>query len=269
MKLGEESLMLVPFGKSGEKEDSARYDWNNAARGDEAFVIFQYTYRGAGGFSLGGKEYAVPPGHAFIAILPEASRYYYPPQAREPWRFSWVNFYGDLALRLWGGLRERSGPVIALAPAFGPILEGLIAKARARSWRDPYEASVEAYRFHLEVLRHLRLPRRQTPEPLARALTHMRDHYREGLRMKEVADLAGMSREHFTRLFLKRTGETPAAFLRGVRVKAAARLLRTTALPVAEIAFRCGFSSATKLGTFFRRRHRLSPLAYRKRFGST
>lgn len=212
--------------------------------------------------AFGGREYAVPRGHAFIALVPEASRYGYPASGREPWVFSWLNFYGGLALRLWGALREQSGPVVALAPATVREMEALIAKGRRRGWSHPYEASVAAYRFHLEVVRRLRAP--EPAQPLARAAAYLRAHYQEPLRVKELAALAQMSREHFSRLFFKQMGESPAAFLRGLRMEAAARLLRSTRLPVAEVAFQCGFSSATKLGLFFRRRYGSTPMAYRR-----
>ncbi|WP_162274695.1 AraC family transcriptional regulator [Verrucomicrobium sp. GAS474] len=228
-------------------------------------MIFQYTYRGRGTIEFGGKAYDVPPGHAFIAMIPEASRYYYPPEEKGEWVFSWINFYGDLAFRLWGGLRERGGPVVALAPAAVRLLEALIARARSRAWRDPYEVSGDAYRFYLEVLRHVRPVQRKTAEPLARAIAHLRNHYQTPLRIKEVAALVEMSREHFTRLFFKQMGVSPALFLRQIRLEMAARLLRTTELPVAEVAFRSGFASATQMGVFFKRRNRLSPTLYRRR----
>jgi AraC-like DNA-binding protein len=268
MKVDGESLMTIPFGYSAEQTRSGRrYDWDNADRGSEAFVIFQFTIRGQGVFSLGGREYLVPAGHAFIAVVPEVSRYYRRDSDNE-WVFSWINFYGEFSTRLWSGLRERTGPVFALAPSFLRILEQVIVKARARAWRDSYEASEEAYRFYLEVLRHLRLPKRRAPKRLAQSIAHLRTNYQEALRMKEVAAQAGMSREHFTRLFLQQTGKSPAAFLREIRLKAAARLVRTTNLPISEIAFRCGFTSATKLGIFFKREHGIPAAAFRRRLGA-
>lgn len=271
MPRADDNLISIPFGQSREEQKFPRYDWDNRNRGADSFVIFQYTHAGAGEVVFGGRPQAVPPGHALIALPPEASRYRFPARGREPWVFSWINFYGDLALRLWAGLRERSGPVVPLAPPAARMLEALIAKTRrsGRGWRDPYEASGAAYRFHLEVLRGLPFPEAGAgaARPLGRSIAYLRDHYREPLRMKEVAALAGVSREHFTRLFFKQAGQSPAAFLRQVRVEAAARLLRSTGLPVAEVAFRSGFASATQLGIAFRRRLGLSPAAYRERAG--
>lgn len=258
----DENLIAVPYGQSMERIVTSRYHWDNAERGEEPFVIFQATRRGEGRFHHGGRDHPVPPGSAFIAVAPEESRYFYPPEGRAPWEVAWVNFYGELGIRLWSGLRERGGPVVPLSPAAFRMLERLTVRCRAPR-PDRYALSTTAYELSVEILRHLPSPRRASP--LEGALVHLRRHYREPLRVKEAAAVAGMSREHFTRLFAKETGESPAAHLRRLRLEAAARLLRATTLPVAEVALRSGFPSATKLGALFRRRYRLTPTAYRKR----
>ncbi len=259
-----DNLIILPFGVSKEMQKTSRYSWNNENRGDDSFVIFQYTHQGLGCIDFGGERYDVPSGHAFIAITPEASRYYYPPEGQKEWMFSWINFYGDLALRIWRGLRERRGPVVEVTPATAKFLESMIRKIGTHGWRDPYEASAEAYRFHLEVARHLR-PKKEPAGSLAQSLATMRHHYQTPLRVKEVAALAKMSREHFSRLFFQQTGSTPAAYLRQIRLETAARLLRITELSIAEIALRSGFSSATQMGIFFKRKRRITPHAYRQR----
>ena len=259
-----EGLIQVPFGSHRETRSSSRYFWDNSHRGADPFVILQYTHKGEGVFELHGTLHRVPPGSAFIALLPEPSRYYYPGNTRAPWIFSWINFYGDWALNLWRTLREQTGPVIALQPsALRPFLR--LVQSR-RNHADPYERSRIAYEFYLETLRHA--PRPQAAHPFQNVISYFHAHYQEGVRMKEAAAQAGMSREHFTRLFAAQIGCGPATYLRNIRLDAAARLLRTTDVPIAEVAFRSGWSSATKLDLFFRRRFNTSPRQYRQRQGS-
>jgi AraC-like DNA-binding protein len=262
MNLLTEGLLQVSFGSREETRTSPRYRWDNARRGSDPFVIVQWTRSGEGIFELGGRAHRVAPGQAFIALIPDNSRYYYPTEGRVPWVFAWVNFYGELALHLWRSLRNQAGPVIPLRPAALRHFRRLIARASQRDWADPYEASGAAYAFYLETLRQV--PRRRPTRPFQNAISYFHAHYHEGIRMKEVAAQAGMSREHFTRLFAREMGCGPAAFLRRIRVEAAARLLRTTELPVAEAAFRSGWASATKLDLFFRRRYGVSPREYRR-----
>jgi AraC-like DNA-binding protein len=258
----DQGLLQVPFGSVREVRDSPRYRWDNRRRGPDAFVIMQLTRRGEGVFELEGRARRVPPGHAFMALLPESSRYYYPAVGGQPWVFSWLNFYGELALHLWRNLREQTGPVVRLSPGAIRLFQLLASRADKRTRPDAYETSRMAYSLYLEILRQLSRPR--AVRPLQDAVSYFHAHYQEPVRMKEVAARAGMSREHFTRLFAREMGSGPAAFLREVRLDAAARLLRTTELPVSEAAFRSGWASATKLDYFFKRRYGVAPREYRK-----
>jgi transcriptional regulator GlxA family with amidase domain len=85
--------------------------------------------------------------------------------------------------------------------------------------------------------------------------------------VKQIAQEAGMSREHFTRIFADRMGQSPGVFLRGLRVSEAATLLRETSLPLREISMRSGFYSAQHLIRTFQRLHGTSPSEYRRAEG--
>jgi AraC-like DNA-binding protein len=258
-----EGLFQVTFGSRREERDSPRYRWDNRRRGTDPFVIMQLTLRGEGRFrDRDGKIHAVTPGHAFIALLPEDTAYFYPEDATRPWVFSWLNLYGDLALNLWRGLRDTAGPVVPLTRRGRGRFVRLAGRVGGRARPDPYETSRAAYELYLETLRHL--PRRRPVQPLREAVSFLHAHYPKPVRMKEVAARAGMSREHFTRLFTRERKMGPAEYLRGIRLEAAARLLRTTEFPVAEAAFRSGWASATKLDYFFKRRYGVSPREYRR-----
>lgn len=60
------------------------------------------------------------------------------------------------------------------------------------------------------------------------------------------------------------TGETVAGFTSRVRNERAARLLKFSAKPIADIAMECGFSSPSTLSRLFRQYFHLSPAQYRR-----
>ena len=60
-----------------------------------------------------------------------------------------------------------------------------------------------------------------------------------------------MSTRHLTRLFSTHLGTTPSRAVRAARTEAAAHLVRSSALPLAAIARRCGFRSAQTLRQAF------------------
>lgn len=54
-------------------------------------------------------------------------------------------------------------------------------------------------------------------------IRHLELHYAEPIDLHEMARLAAFSPHHFHRVFKAVTGETPAAYLRRLRLEAAAR----------------------------------------------
>jgi len=106
--------------------------------------------------------------------------------------------------------------------------------------------------------------RGRRPAPIARALAEIETRYAEPLRIAELARLAGMSVGRFHERFRDETGTTPADRLAAIRLDHAAELLRTTRMPIAEIALAVGFSEQSALTRSFRRRRGITPAALRR-----
>ncbi|MFA5203688.1 MAG: DNA-binding transcriptional regulator [Lentisphaeria bacterium] len=98
---------------------------------------------------------------------------------------------------------------------------------------------------------------------LEKALRCIRDQLHRSLGVAELARVAAVSRRVLERKFREVVGQSPLQEIRRLRLARAARLLAETALPVAEIAARCGFSAVQKLDDAFRREHGLAPRRYR------
>lgn len=102
-----------------------------------------------------------------------------------------------------------------------------------------------------------------TPPRLAAVLEMVGERYAEPLSLDDLAAQAGISKFHFGRLFRRATGTTPHAHLVAVRLDAAADLLTSTDLGVAQVAARCGFASASHFTTVFAARRGSPPSRYR------
>jgi AraC family transcriptional regulator len=86
--------------------------------------------------------------------------------------------------------------------------------------------------------------------------------------LDELAAAAAFSPYHFHRIYRALAGETPAETLARTRLsEAASLLLRQGAMPVAEIARRCGYGSAAALTRAFRAAYGTPPAAYRRARG--
>lgn len=98
---------------------------------------------------------------------------------------------------------------------------------------------------------------------ITRALRHIEAHCEEALSVDALAQRAAMSPYHFLRTFRTLVGMTPHQYVLRTRLHRAALLLRRTKLPVAGIAFDCGFGDLSTFNRRFRRVMGASPSDYR------
>lgn len=88
-------------------------------------------------------------------------------------------------------------------------------------------------------------------------------HFREVLRLEQIAELAGMTPTAFSRFFRLRTGRTLSDYVIDVRIGTAARLLVDTSMSVAEICFESGFNNLSNFNRIFRKKKNCSPTEFR------
>lgn len=99
-------------------------------------------------------------------------------------------------------------------------------------------------------------------------LNHIETHLAGKLSVKELADMAGLSRSHFTRAFQAAMGEPPQEFIIGRRLCRAREILADDHMTIAEVATATGFSSQAHLATAFKKRLGVTPSDYRIAFGA-
>ena len=99
---------------------------------------------------------------------------------------------------------------------------------------------------------------------ISAAMIHLRRHFREPLRIGQLAKLAGLSLRAFQIEFKRHTGRTALEVLQSVRIAEVERLLRETDLKLDAIAVECGFSSGQYLSDAFLAIHRVRPSVWRE-----
>lgn len=93
---------------------------------------------------------------------------------------------------------------------------------------------------------------------------YISQNYARNISLSEVANHCCLSLFHFCRVFKELTSWSPHQFLLMLRLKNATLLLRTSTLPVIDIAFSSGFNSVEHFTSTFRRKFKISPTEYRK-----
>ena len=97
-------------------------------------------------------------------------------------------------------------------------------------------------------------------------LEYIKVNFSRKLTLQELADLVHLQPNYLCALFKERTGRTIFDHITRLRINSASKLLRSTKLPVNEIAEQCGFPSVSFYTRKFTTLHGCSPTAYRKQF---
>ncbi len=85
---------------------------------------------------------------------------------------------------------------------------------------------------------------------------------RPELSVEELSDALGMSRVSLYKKIKQITGKTPIEFIRIIRLKRAAQLLRESQLNISEIAYQTGFNNPKVFSRYFKEEYGILPSAY-------
>ena len=96
-----------------------------------------------------------------------------------------------------------------------------------------------------------------------KVVAYINDHLDESLDLKTLAKVAALSEFHFHRVFKALKGESIGAHISRLRIEAAARLLRYSALSIEDIAFNIGYEAPAALSKAFKNQYGITPTKYR------
>jgi AraC family transcriptional regulator len=147
-----------------------------------------------------------------------------------------------------------------MQPSLGShlMVDGLIrAIAGLLASRNEERVAAECERIYL------------SPAKLRRVLDFIEAHLDRHVGLDDLAQAAGLSANHFLRVFKLATGDTPYHFLRARRLERARRLLAEGTMPLAELALECGFANQAHFTAAFSRELGISPGRYRRASGGS
>ena len=95
------------------------------------------------------------------------------------------------------------------------------------------------------------------------AMAYIAEHYKERLKLADVADQIYVSQWHLSKLLNKRTGQNFSEILNGVRVEKATQLLRDPSYRISDIADEVGFQDLAHFSRVFKKIKGVSANEYR------
>ena len=99
-----------------------------------------------------------------------------------------------------------------------------------------------------------------------RAVTCIRERFREKLTVPQLAAYVHLSPRQLHRKFIETFGSSPQAFILKVRIQSACELLQHGDRPISEVARECGFPDQSAFTQHFRRHMGITPRGFQQRF---
>lgn len=118
--------------------------------------------------------------------------------------------------------------------------------------------------FSLDFLKGAIEKKNKSGTPLGIAKSYIDTHSAEKLDCSTVANVVGLHPDHLTRLFKKELGISVSGYIKKKKMEIAEELLKTTSLPVIEIADIVGYVNPAQFSTAFKKIYHKTPLDYRQ-----
>jgi AraC-like DNA-binding protein len=94
---------------------------------------------------------------------------------------------------------------------------------------------------------------------------YVKENYKEEISLVEIAKIANLTPTSFCRMFKLKTKKSFVEYLNEVRVSNACKLLIETDMGISEIAYECGYKTASNFNQLFKKLTGTNPKEYRKK----
>lgn len=230
---------------------------------------FLFTSAGTGTLFVDGTEYRQEKGSVFY-LAPGKPHEYYPVDGN--WVTSWLVFRGDHSRELMQNL-GFNGFAYA-ADCNTTRCETLFRKIFSAA-KDPINggesASILVYEYILAARDTMLFNGSSNAGKnniATDALIYIDKNYMQDIAIDTLAGLAGVSVQHFCRVFKAETLMRPLEYLAWRRVSEAKAMLSNTGLEIGEIGRMVGYPDRNYFSIVFRRLEGVSPREYRRNKGS-
>lgn len=210
-----------------------------------------------------GQTFRLRAGEALAVVQPIQATFSHVRGATDV-KIAYISFQGEFGVSFVRYLARRFGVVQPFDPKGKPLsrLRRICRLLKEDPKRDARFWSGESFQFlnewwaEAEQLSTTARPTLDMGASSQIAVLH-------GGSVKQLASGLGYSYSHVARKLKRVLRTQPGKHLRRLRLEEGARLLRSTDLPIQEIATKIGFSGATAFGFAFRKVYHESPSQYR------
>ena len=219
----------------------ARYHYRERKEGIEEY-IFIFCMEGSGTIIVKDKKYTLRENQAFCIPCFQGHSYY--AHDEDPWSILWVHFKGEDTR--YFPLTKCQVRSFSSQDTADQTLSLILAEAYDR---EQGQSVLEQNKHVTDVVRY------------------MYRHLEENLTLEQIGEEFSLSKSYLNAIFQKHTQHSPMDFFIHLKMKRSCRLLRTTDLPVYEVAQKMGYADPYYFSRIFKKIVGISPRQYRKSDG--
>lgn len=245
----------------------ARYHHRERKEGIEEY-IFIFCMEGSGTIIVKDRKYTLRENQAFCIPCFQGHSYY--AHDEDPWSILWVHFKGeDTRYFPLNKCQVRSFSSQDTADRMHFLFVSLF-----QALDDNYTLGNFIYLSQTLSLILAEAYDREQGQSVLEQNKHVTDvvrymyrHLEENLTLEQIGEEFSLSRSYLNAIFQKHTQHSPMDFFIHLKMKKSCRLLRTTDLPVYEVAQKMGYADPYYFSRIFKKIVGISPRQYRKSDG--
>ena len=232
-------------------------------------AVIHYVTKGYGTFKFNGKVYTLKKGDIFILL--KGMQVEYVASIDDPWEYYWIGFSGSNANE-YLNRTSITNSCVANCEENSKIPQIIlnmceISKTYNPSRSDDILLLKELYSLLYALIEEFPKPFEYKDKELHTyiqdALNFINSNYMHSITVQEIADYVNLSRSYLYKMFIKNLGISPQRYLINLRMYKATLLLKSTKLPIGEVASSVGYSDSLLFSKTFSKHFSMSPLNYR------
>lgn len=256
--------------QSGMEKCVPAHSFGPAARNN---YLFHYIMKGSGTLMADDskgitRRYELKKGQGFLLFPDQIATYI--ASRDDPWEYMWIEF---------GGLRVKEALINTELSLDNCIYQSIYPEIREKMIKEieyivyhPQDSTMgligHLYLFFDALIRSCSLPvsssnRKMSDYYIKEAIHYVEQNFANDISVESIAEILGINRTYFGKIFKKSTGKSPQQFIIEYRMTKACSLLQQTNMTVTEISRQIGYENPFHFSRAFKQIYNVSPSKWR------
>ncbi|MBK1875934.1 AraC family transcriptional regulator [Pelagicoccus mobilis] len=233
-------------------------------------AILIYCLRGRGWLNIANQTHSVLAGQAIL--IPPLQAHTYQASQKDPWSIFWIHFNGPLTDSILESFDYHLSSPVINSPDIEQIKEAFESTYSCTNYNYSDSGLFTMTAEFMGLLSKLKLhagrfqqDNQQSGASIRKTISFMERHLDLTLSLEELAQQAGLSIPHYSKLFREHTNQSPISYFLQLKIRKACDLLYQTEQPIIHIARALGYDDPYYFSRLFKKVQGCSPSQFRER----